>query len=114
MSRASAEVSVGTASRVINGKATVGTEVRGRVLTLSRRCVTAGRDSAEHAPGIDARDRLRDPRHQHSVAGSLRPCRAQRPGRAGFSLLLSNSEGREDRERELLIRLNSQRSDGIK
>jgi LacI family transcriptional regulator len=33
--------------------------------------------------------------------------------RAGFSLLLSNSEGREDRERELLVRLSSQRSDGI-
>jgi LacI family transcriptional regulator len=34
--------------------------------------------------------------------------------RAGFSLLLSNSEGREDFERELLVRLSSQRSDGIK
>jgi LacI family transcriptional regulator len=32
---------------------------------------------------------------------------------AGFSLLLSNSEGRRDRERELLARLSGRRADGI-
>jgi DNA-binding LacI/PurR family transcriptional regulator len=32
---------------------------------------------------------------------------------AGYSLLISNSDGRQDRERELLNRLNSQQAEGI-
>ena len=109
-----AEVSVGTASRVINGKATVGTEVRGRVLnaieTLGYRpdaIAQSMRRGSTHVIGCVIRD-INIP----SLAAFVHAAHNVLD-RAGFSLLLSNSEGREDRERELLIRLNSQRSDGI-
>jgi LacI family transcriptional regulator len=109
-----ANVSVGTASRVINGKATVGADVRDRVLkaieTLGYRpdaIAQSMRRGSTHVIGCVIRDisipSLADFVHAaHNVLD-----------RAGFSLLVSNSEGREDRERELLIKLNSQRSDGI-
>jgi LacI family transcriptional regulator len=109
-----AEVSVGTASRVINGKATVGPEVRSRVLkaieTLGYRpdaIAQSMRRGSTHVIGCVIRD-INIPMlaaFVHAAHNVL--------DRAGFSLLLSNSEGREDRERELLMRLNSQRSDGI-
>jgi LacI family transcriptional regulator len=109
-----AEVSLGTASRVINGKATVSTEVRGRVLraieTLGYRpdaIAQSMRHGSTHVIGCVIRD-INIP----SLAAFFHAAHNVLD-RAGFSLLLSNSEGREDRERELLARLSSQRSDGI-
>jgi LacI family transcriptional regulator len=109
-----AEVSLGTASRVINGKATVSTEVRGRVLraieTLGYRpdaIAQSMRRGSTHVIGCVIRD-INIP----SLAAFVHAAHNVLD-RAGFSLLLSNSEGREDRERELLVRLSSQRSDGI-
>lgn len=109
-----AEVSVGTASRVINGNATVGAEVRGRVLnaieTLGYRpdaIAQSMRRGSTHVIGCVIRD-INIP----SLAAFVHAAHNVLD-RAGFSLLVTNSEGREDRERELLIRLNSQRSDGI-
>ncbi|SDS56338.1 LacI family DNA-binding transcriptional regulator [Bradyrhizobium canariense] len=110
----SAEVSVGTASRVINGKATVGADVRGRVLkaieALGYRpdaIAQSMRRGSTHVIGCVIRD-INIP----SLAAFVHAAHNVLD-RAGFSLLVSNSEGREDRERELLMRLNSQRSDGI-
>jgi LacI family transcriptional regulator len=109
-----AEVSVGTASRVINGKATVGAEVRDRVLkaieTLGYHpdaIAQSMRRGSTHVIGCVIRD-INIP----SLAAFVHAAHNVLD-RAGFSLLVSNSEGREDRERELLTRLNSQRSDGI-
>jgi LacI family transcriptional regulator, galactose operon repressor len=109
-----AEVSVGTASRVINGKSTVGPEVRSRVLkaieTLGYRpdaIAQSMRRGSTHVIGCVIRD-INIPMLASFVHAAHNVL-----DRAGFSLLLSNSEGREDRERELLMRLNSQRSDGI-
>jgi LacI family transcriptional regulator len=109
-----AEVSVGTASRVINGKTTVGIEVRGRVLkaieTLGYRpdaIAQSMRRGSTHVIGCVIRD-INIPMLASFVHAAHNVL-----DRAGFSLLLSNSEGREERERELLMRLSSQRSDGI-
>ena len=109
-----AEVSIGTASRVINRKQTVKPAIRARVL--------------------EAIDRLGY--RPNAVAQSMRRQSTQMVGciireiniptladfvraahdvldQAGFSLLISNSEGIESREKELLERLDSQRTDGI-
>ncbi len=109
-----AKVSVGTASRVINGKATVGAEVRGRVLKAIEALgyhpdaiAQSMRRGSTHVIGCVIRD-INIP----SLAAFVHAAHNVLD-RAGFSLLVSNSEGREDRERELLTRLNSQRSDGI-
>jgi LacI family transcriptional regulator, galactose operon repressor len=109
-----ARVSVGTASRVINGKHSVGAEARGRVLkaveTLGYRpdaIAQSMRRGSTHVIGCVIRD-INIP----SLAAFVHAAHNVLD-QAGFSLLVSNSEGREDRERELLARLNSQRSDGI-
>lgn len=109
-----AQVSVGTASRVINGKATVGAEVRANVLraieTLGYRpdaIAQSMRRGSTHVIGCVIRD-INIP----SLAAFVHAAHNVLD-RAGFSLLVTNSEGREDREAELLIRLNSQRADGI-
>lgn len=109
-----ADVSIGTASRVINNKQTVKPAIRAKVL--------------------EAIDRLGY--RPNAVAQSMRRQSTQMVGciireiniptladfvraahdvldQAGFSLLISNSEGIEAREKELLERLNSQRTDGI-
>ena len=112
-----AAVSVGTASRVINGKATVGSEVRDRVLkaieTLGYHpdaIAQSMRRGSTHVIGCVIRD-INIP----SLAAFVHAAAHNVLDRAGFSLLvLQLPEGREDRERELLdLRLNSQRSDGI-
>lgn len=109
-----AQVSIGTASRVLNDKANVGDEVRRRVLAaieiLDYRpdaVAQSMRRGSTHVIGCVVRD-INIP----SLAAFVHAAQNVLD-RAGFSLLVSNSEGREERERELLIRLNSQRSDGI-
>lgn len=109
-----AGVSIGTASRVLNGKQTVRAEIRTRV----QRAI----DELGYRPNAVAQSMRR--RSTHMVGCVLRdiniPSLAAFVSAAhdvldkeGFSLLISNSEGRIDREHELLNRLNSQQTDGI-
>lgn len=109
-----AGVSIGTASRVINNKQTVRPEIRTRVQhaidTLGYRpnaVAQSMRRRTTHMVGCIIRE-INIP----SLAAFVRAAHDVLDD-AGFSLLLSNSEGRHDRERELLNRLNSQQSDGI-
>ncbi len=109
-----AEVSIGTASRVINGNDTVGADVRGRVLSAIEALgyrpdaiAQSMRRGSTQIIGCVIRD-INIP----SLAAFVHAAHNVLD-QAGFSLMVSNSEGRTDRERELLNRLNSQRSDGI-
>lgn len=109
-----AGVSIGTASRVLNDKQTVRPEIRTRV----QQAIT----SLGYRPNAVAQSMRRQSTHMvgciireiniPSLAAFVRAAHDVLD-EAGFSLLISNSEGREERERELLIRLNSQRTDGI-
>lgn len=109
-----ADVSIGTASRVINNKESVRPAIRERVEQAI--------ESLGYRPNAVAQSMRR--RSTHMVGCIIREInipslaafvRAAHDvlDRAGFSLLISNSEGRHDRERELLNRLDSQRTDGI-
>lgn len=109
-----ADVSIGTASRVINRKQTVKPAIRARVLEAIERLgyrpnavAQSMRRQSTQMVGCIIREinipALADfVRAAHDVLDQ-----------AGFSLLLSNSEGIEAREKELLERLDSQRTDGI-
>jgi LacI family transcriptional regulator len=109
-----AGVSVGTASRVLNDKQTVRSDIRVRVQQAI--------DELGYRPNAVAQSMRRQSTHMvgciireiniPSLAAFVRAAHDVLD-EAGFSLLISNSEGREERERELLIRLNSQRTDGI-
>jgi LacI family transcriptional regulator len=109
-----AGVSIGTASRVINGKQTVKPAIRAKV--------QAAIDELGYRPNAVAQSMRR--RSTHIVGCIMRDINIPTLAafvsaahsvldQAGFSLLISNSEGLEDRERELLMRLDSQQADGI-
>lgn len=109
-----ANVSIGTASRVLNDKQTVRADIRTRVQQAI--------EELGYRPNAVAQSMRRQSTHMvgciireiniPSLAAFVRAAHDVLD-EAGFSLLISNSEGREDRERELLIRLNGQRTDGI-
>lgn len=109
-----AGVSVGTVSRVLNDHVSVRYEVRVRVLKAI--------DKIGYRPDAVAQSMRRG--STQTIGCIVReiniPSLAAFVNAAtnlldeeGFTLLLSSSEGREERERELLLRLNSQRSDGV-
>lgn len=109
-----AGVSIGTASRVINNKDTVRPEIRARVQKAI--------EELGYRPNAVAQSMRR--RSTHMIGCIIREInipvladfvRAAHDvlDDAGYSLLISNSEGRHDRERELLSRLNSQQAEGI-
>lgn len=109
-----AGVSIGTASRVLNRKQTVRPEIRARVQQAI--------DELGYRPNAVAQSMRR--RSTHMVGCIIREInipslaafvRAAHDvlDKAGFSFLISNSEGRVERERELLNRLTSQQTDGI-
>jgi len=109
-----AGVSVGTVSRVLNGNAKVRDILRDKVqaaikdLGYAPNAVAQSmRIKSTHTIGCVIREINLSPlaafvRAAHDVLDE-----------AGFSLLLSNSEGRRERERELLERLSGRRADGI-
>lgn len=109
-----AGVSTGTVSRVLNANATVHPDVRRKV----QRAI----DELGYAPNAVARSmRIRS---THTIGCILREINIpQLAGfvkaahdvldEQGFSLVISNSEGREERERELLSRLSSRQADGV-
>ena len=109
-----AGVSIGTASRVINGEKTVKPAIRAKVLDAIERL--------GYRPNAVAQSMRRQ---STQIVGCIireitLPTLADFVGaahdvldQAGFSLLISNSEGLVDRERELIERLEMQRSDGI-
>jgi LacI family transcriptional regulator len=109
-----AGVSTGTVSRVINANVTVHPDIRRRV----QRAI----DELGYAPNAVARSmRIRS---THTIGCILREINIpQLAGfvkaahdvldEVGFSLVISNSEGRTGRERELLSRLSSRQADGV-
>lgn len=109
-----AGVSTGTVSRVLNANATVRPDIRRRV----QRAI----DELGFAPNAVARSmRMRS---THTIGCVLREINIpQLAGfvkaahdvldAEGFSLLISNSEGRRERERELLNRLSRRQADGV-
>ncbi len=109
-----ADVSVGTVSRVLNSHATVRPELRRKV----QRAI----DDLGYVPNAVAQSmRMGSTR---TIGCVLREINISQLAdfvkaahdvldEAGFSLVISNSEGREDRERELLGRLASRQADGV-
>lgn len=109
-----AGVSIGTVSRVLNAHATVRPEIR---RTVQEAIVDLG-----YSPNAVAQSmRIRS---THTIGCILREINiSQLAGfvraahdvldEAGFSLLISNSEGRREREFELLSRLARRRTDGV-
>jgi LacI family transcriptional regulator len=109
-----AGVSVGTVSRVLNRNATVGAEVR---LKVQRAIEQLG-----YTPNAVAQSMRK--RFTHTVGCVVREINIPALAAfvraahdvlddAGLSLLVSNSDGQRERERELLKRLNSRQADGI-
>ncbi len=109
-----AGVSIGTVSRVLNRSETVGAEVRSKVLKAI--------DELKFTPNSVAQSMRR--RSTLTVGCIVReiiiPALAEfvRSAQnvleeAGYSLVLSNSEGRPEREAELLKRLQQRQIDGI-
>lgn len=109
-----AGVSVGTVSRVLNGNANVRAELRDKVQNAIK--------ELGYAPNAVARSmRIKS---THTIGCVIREINLSALAafvraahdvldEAGFSLVLSNSEGRRERERELLARLSGRRADGI-
>jgi LacI family transcriptional regulator len=109
-----AGVSVGTVSRVLNGNVKVHADFREKVQTAI--------DELGYTPNAVARSmRIQS---THTIGCVIREINLPALAafvtaahdvldEAGFSLLLSNSEGRRERERELLTRLSGRRADGI-
>ncbi|WP_420394182.1 LacI family DNA-binding transcriptional regulator [Acuticoccus sp.] len=109
-----AGVSIGTASRVINGKATVRPEIRNAVLIAIERLnfrpnalAQSMRRRSSQLVGCIIREinvpALADfVRALHDVLDQ-----------AGYSLVISNSEGLREREMELIARLGRLQSDGL-
>jgi LacI family transcriptional regulator len=109
-----AQVSVGTVSRVLNRNATVRPEVRSKV----QRAI----EQLGYTPNAVAQS-MRS-RFTQTVGCVIREIKIPALAafvraahdvldEAGFSLLITNSEGRVERERELLKRLAGRRTDGI-
>lgn len=109
-----ADVSVGTASRVINGEASVKQAVRARVL--------AAIQELDYRPNAVAQSMRRRSTKMvgciireiniPSLAAFVRAAQGVLD-EAGHSLLLSNSHGLASRERKLLDRLESQKTEGV-
>jgi LacI family transcriptional regulator len=109
-----AKVSVGTVSRVLNRNATVRADIR---TTVEKAIAELGfqpdevaqamRRSLTRTVGCVIRE-INIP----SLAAFVRAAHDVLDD-SGFSLLLSNSEGRQDRERELLNGLARRRADGL-
>lgn len=109
-----ADVSVGTVSRVLNNHASVKPAIRERVREAINKLgyepdaiAQSMRVGSTHTIGCILRDLTIPPlmafiSAAHDTLDS-----------AGFSLLISNTEGREDRERVLLTKLVGRRIDGI-
>ncbi|WP_225712390.1 LacI family DNA-binding transcriptional regulator [Bradyrhizobium semiaridum] len=109
-----AGVSTGTVSRVLNANATVHPDIRRKV----QRAI----DDLGYTPNAVAQSmRIRS---THTIGCILREINIpQLAGfvkaahdvldEVGFSLLISNSEGRKERERELLSRLSRRQADGV-
>ena len=109
-----AGVATGTVSRVLNANTTVRAEIRRKV----QRAI----DELGFAPNAVARSmRIRS---THTIGCILREINIpQLAGfvqaahdvldEEGFSLVISNSEGRKERERELLNRLSRRQADGV-
>lgn len=111
---AAAGVAVGTVSRVLNGYSSVKPEIRMRV----QRSI----DALGYAPNAIAQSMrigstftigcvLRDI-NIPQLAGFVHAAH-EALDEAGFSLLISNSAGKEERERELLGRLARRQADGV-
>ncbi len=109
-----AGVSTGTVSRVLNSHVTVHPDIRRKV----QRAI----DELGYAPNAVAQS-MRN-RSTHTIGCILREINIpQLAGfvkaahdvldEVGFSLLISNSEGRQERERELLGRLSRRQADGV-
>ncbi len=109
-----AGVSVGTVSRVLNGSANVRAALREKVQSAIK--------ELGYAPNAVARSMRIQSTHTigcvireinlSALAAFVRAAHDVLDD-AGFSLVLSNSEGRMERERELLARLSGRRADGI-
>ncbi len=109
-----AGVSIGTASRVINRKQTVKPAIRAKVLEAI--------ESLGYRPNAIAQSMRRQSTQMvgciireinlPTLADFVRAAHDVLD-EAGFSLLISNSEGLVDRERELIERLEGQQTDGI-
>ncbi|MBV9115097.1 MAG: LacI family DNA-binding transcriptional regulator [Hyphomicrobiales bacterium] len=109
-----AGVSVGTVSRVLNDNATVQPEIR---RTVQKAIADLG-----YSPNAVAQSmRIRS---THTIGCVIREINISQLAafvraahdvldEAGFSLLISNSEGRREREFELLSRLARRRTDGV-
>lgn len=109
-----ANVSIGTVSRVLNRNSTVRSDIR---LSVERAIADLGFQPDEVAQAM-RRSLTRTVGcviREISIPALAEFVRAAHDvfDEAGFSLLLSNSEGRPDRERELLSRLGRRRVDGI-
>ena len=109
-----AGVSVGTVSRVLNGNAKVRAVLRDKVQTAIKdlgyapnAVAQSMRIQSTHTIGCVIREI-----NLSALAAFVRAAHDVLD-EAGFSLLLSNSEGRRERERELLARLSGRRADGI-
>ena len=109
-----AGVSVGTVSRVLNANATVQSDVRRKVQRVI--------DDLGYSPNAVAQSMRRG--LTHTIGCIIREINIPQLAsfvraahnvldEAGFSLLISNSEGRYERERELLSRLARRQADGI-
>lgn len=109
-----AGVSVGTVSRVLNRNAKVRAVLRDKVQTAIKdlgyepnAVAQSMRIKSTHTIGCVIREI-----NLSALAAFVRAAHDVLD-EAGFSLLLSNSEGRRERERELLARLSGRRADGI-
>ncbi|MGP1676976.1 MAG: LacI family DNA-binding transcriptional regulator [Burkholderiales bacterium] len=109
-----AGVSVGTVSRVLNGNPKVRAVLRDKVQTAIKdlgyapnAVAQSMRIKSTHTIGCVIREI-----NLSALAAFVRAAHDVLD-EAGFSLLLSNSEGRRERERELLARLSGRRADGI-
>jgi LacI family transcriptional regulator len=109
-----AGVSTGTVSRVLNANATVGPDIRRRVqqaideLGYTPNAVARSmRVGSTHTIGCILRE-INIPQ----LAGFVKAAHDVLD-EVGFSLVISNSEGRMERERELLSRLSRRQADGV-
>ena len=109
-----AGVSIGTASRVINKKATVRPEIRTAVLSAI--------DKLNYRPNAVAQSMRRNSTQligciirEINIPSLAAFVRATHDvlDQAGYSLVISNSEGIREREIELIDRLGRQQTDGV-
>ena len=107
-------VFLGTVSRVLNGNTKVRAVLRDKVQAAIKELGYAP-DAVAQSMRIQTTHTIGCVIREINLSALAAFVRAAHDvlDEAGFSLLLSNSEGRRDRERELLVRLSSRRADGI-